>query len=333
MLKRLLAIFAVLMLFLAGCGDDDGGDEGADTEDTQDEDTDSTEEEEEEDDGDEPVALDDWAEGADELCAEADEALDDLGTPDSEDEEEMLEFVQEARDLFAQQLEDMEALGVPEDEADTVEEALGLMQDQMDLLDEAVSRMEDGESADDVFGDLMEEGDAIEADLDELAEELGLEECGSDDGTTDDTTDGTTDDTGIDGEPFTYGDDERFDALWDECEGGDMAACDELYQTSPIGSDYELFGGTCGGEFEELADAPQECANPGAGGGGDEPFTYGDDAALDELWDACEAGDGQACDDLYFDSPLGSEYEEFGMTCGGRLEGSDAEELFCADEI
>lgn len=46
--------------------------------------------------------------------------------------------------------------------------------------------------------------------------------------------------------------------------------------------------------------------------------TYGDDPVLDALWDQCEAGDGAACDDLYWDSPLGSDYEEFGDTCAGR---------------
>jgi hypothetical protein len=46
--------------------------------------------------------------------------------------------------------------------------------------------------------------------------------------------------------------------------------------------------------------------------------TYGSDEELDALWDACDAGDGQACDDLFFESPPFSEYEDFGNTCGGR---------------
>lgn len=53
-----------------------------------------------------------------------------------------------------------------------------------------------------------------------------------------------------------------------------------------------------------------------------DPFTsgetYGDDPALDALWDQCEVGDDVACDDLYWGSPIGSGYEEFGRTCGGR---------------
>lgn len=43
---------------------------------------------------------------------------------------------------------------------------------------------------------------------------------------------------------------------------------------------------------------------------------YGDDPHLDALWDSCAGGDMAACDDLYMDSPWGSEYEEFANNCG-----------------
>lgn len=46
--------------------------------------------------------------------------------------------------------------------------------------------------------------------------------------------------------------------------------------------------------------------------------TYGDDADLDVLWDACDDGDFEACDDLWYLSPIDSDYEEFGDTCGRR---------------
>jgi hypothetical protein len=55
------------------------------------------------------------------------------------------------------------------------------------------------------------------------------------------------------------------------------------------------------------------------------PQTYGDDASLDRMWDACERGDMGACDRLYDESPLFSDYEDFGFTCGGRSTG----ELSC----
>jgi hypothetical protein len=55
--------------------------------------------------------------------------------------------------------------------------------------------------------------------------------------------------------------------------------------------------------------------------------TYGSDPELDELYDQCEDGDYQACDDLYSQSPSGSEYEEFADTCGDRNEPAG----FCVD--
>ena len=62
----------------------------------------------------------------------------------------------------------------------------------------------------------------------------------------------------------------------------------------------------------------------------DSSGTYGSDAELDALWDACVAGDGAACDDLYFQAPIGSEYEDFGDKCGDRYEISPG---FCEDAL
>ncbi|WP_448058845.1 variant leucine-rich repeat-containing protein [Cellulomonas hominis] len=60
--------------------------------------------------------------------------------------------------------------------------------------------------------------------------------------------DGLGDDLGdLSGSAFTYGDDPVLDGLWDACSLGDMASCDELYWESSFDTDYEQFGGTCGG--------------------------------------------------------------------------------------
>lgn len=56
------------------------------------------------------------------------------------------------------------------------------------------------------------------------------------------------------------GDDAYFDALYDRCAEGDLAACDELFLESPIESEYERFGATCGDRFT-LDDAPLVCAS------------------------------------------------------------------------
>jgi hypothetical protein len=52
--------------------------------------------------------------------------------------------------------------------------------------------------------------------------------------------------------------------------------------------------------------------------GGSAPMTVGADPALDALHADCAGGSGQACDDLFDRAPLGSEYEDFALSCGGR---------------
>ncbi|WP_084100815.1 DUF4190 domain-containing protein [Demequina sp. NBRC 110051] len=54
---------------------------------------------------------------------------------------------------------------------------------------------------------------------------------------------------------------------------------------------------------------------------------YGDDPELDALYDQCAAGDNVACDDLYWSSGAGSEYESFAQDCGGR--GMPAGQFYC----
>jgi hypothetical protein len=64
--------------------------------------------------------------------------------------------------------------------------------------------------------------------------------------------------------------------------------------------------------------SPVQSDRPAVTAALDEPFTYGQDEVLDSLWDACAAGDAAACDRLFLEAPLGSDYETFGATCGNR---------------
>lgn len=50
------------------------------------------------------------------------------------------------------------------------------------------------------------------------------------------------------------------------------------------------------------------------------PGDLGDDAELDALARDCFDGDVAACDQLFFESPAGSDYEAYGDSCGGRNE-------------
>ncbi len=52
--------------------------------------------------------------------------------------------------------------------------------------------------------------------------------------------------------PDTLGDDPALDSLWRSCEDGSGAACDELFERAPLGSDYERFGVSCGDRDEVL---------------------------------------------------------------------------------
>jgi hypothetical protein len=46
---------------------------------------------------------------------------------------------------------------------------------------------------------------------------------------------------------------------------------------------------------------------------------------------SCFEGDMQACDDLFIETPAGSDYEAYGNTCGGRL--PDPRGRFCVDAV
>lgn len=132
--------------------------------------------------------------------------------------------------------------------------------------------------------------------------------------------------TDITGDGDSYGDDAALDALWDACENEDWEACDSLFMQAPVGSEYEDFGDTCGNRTDGSSFCTTEF---GGGTATDTPTTYGDDAALDALWDACSAEDWESCDALYMAAAVGSEYESYGDTCGGRTDGT----AYCVEEM
>ena len=100
-------------------------------------------------------------------------------------------------------------------------------------------------------------------------------------------------------------DQETLDEQYSLCEEGDMQACDDLYFNAPFGSEEEAFAKTCGGTSE--TEFGGNCANMNT--------DYRSD---------CEAGDMEACDQLFFLSDVGSDDEDFGRTCGGTADGTTA---------
>ena len=112
----------------------------------------------------------------------------------------------------------------------------------------------------------------------------------------------------------------------DRMEGVDFDA-DE----PPAGMEDELIAASfgaiaeCGIDPSALGGVDDEGDEEGEDAEGD--GTYGSDEDLDELYDQCADGDYAACDDLFLQSPSGSEYEEFGDTCGDRNDPSG----YCVD--
>ncbi|GAA4873641.1 trypsin-like peptidase domain-containing protein [Serinicoccus chungangensis] len=141
--------------------------------------------------------------------------------------------------------------------------------------------------------------------------------------------------------PDAYGDDATLAALWDTCAAGDLEACDSLWRDSPIGSGYEAFAATCGGtseashgtcvsdaewaaqeaawEAERAQDEADRAAEDAAEQASEEQAQAEQEAALASLLSACEAGDMQACDDLFWESPSGSAAEATAADCGGHF--------------
>lgn len=91
-------------------------------------------------------------------------------------------------------------------------------------------------------------------------------------------------------------------ALQSSCEAGDMVMCDLLYMSTPLGSELEAYGDSCGGRNEPAG----WCAD-----------IYDVDIDLDDLVGDCIGGDMLACDMAYMYSDIGSQEEAVGGSCGG----------------
>jgi hypothetical protein len=101
------------------------------------------------------------------------------------------------------------------------------------------------------------------------------------------------------------GDDDAGSGIFESDSGYSYGPADP---TSPFGSDP-------GGPFGEDVDVDTDVE------GARIPVDESDaeyDPYFDQLARECRAGDLDACDDLYYATPVGSEYEDYGTTCGGR---------------
>lgn len=113
----------------------------------------------------------------------------------------------------------------------------------------------------------------------------------------------------------SYGDNARLDLMFDGCERGDMRLCDILAFESVIGSAYSEVATTCGGTAAatETSCSPEGAVDSATG------FATSDSPGLVTLSTDCVAGDLTACDLLFLIAPIGTEFENTGYTCAGRI--------------
>lgn len=114
------------------------------------------------------------------------------------------------------------------------------------------------------------------------------------------------------------GDDQALNDLANQCFDGDMGACDQLFLDTPVDSDLEAYSQTCGGRIDEV-DGNPHCAARFSAGEPERPASFGD-AEFDSLASDCFDGDLGACDELFRVTPVDSEAEAYGNSCGGRVD-------------
>jgi hypothetical protein len=113
----------------------------------------------------------------------------------------------------------------------------------------------------------------------------------------------------------------EFAALAEACFAGDMAACDQLFAETPIGSVDEDYGRSCGGRVEDAVAGQCQATITG-------PVAVPADVVDQATAAACEAGDMIACDDLFRAAADGSVDQAYGALCAGRVPDTNA---FCVD--
>lgn len=91
------------------------------------------------------------------------------------------------------------------------------------------------------------------------------------------------------------------------CQGGSLADCDMLFLITEVSSSAETVAVTCGSRNQPLDFLSTSCI-----------IEYQSDPDYQVLVDECGTGFNLACDLLYVISPVGSENETMGASCGGQ---------------
>lgn len=121
------------------------------------------------------ASKDDFIAAADDVCAEADERITEIGRPRVE--EDILEYVEQAEEISADLVADLRELEPPEDDAAEIEEMIDGLERATDLLQPLAQATIDRDAGE--ITDLQEEVQQITDEVSEIAESYGFEVCGA----------------------------------------------------------------------------------------------------------------------------------------------------------
>ena len=126
--------------------------------------------------GGEEMTADEFRQQADAICAEFEGRLDDLGRPESLDD--LQNFVSEAVPIIEEGNAQLQELNPPDELQEQWDRAMEINNEQLETVRDLREAVEDGDQA--RVQELIEAGNESNAEADQLAADLGLEDCGSD---------------------------------------------------------------------------------------------------------------------------------------------------------
>jgi hypothetical protein len=126
--------------------------------------------------GGEELTADEFRQQADAICTEFEGRLNELGTPESLDD--LQNFVSDAVPIIEEGNAQLHELNPPEELQEKWDRAMEVNDEQLETVRDLRDAVEDGDQA--RVQELLQEGDDANAEADQLAADLGLEDCGSD---------------------------------------------------------------------------------------------------------------------------------------------------------
>jgi hypothetical protein len=126
--------------------------------------------------GGEEMTADEFRQEADAICAEFEGRLDDLGRPESLDD--LQNFVSEAVPIIEEGNAQLQELNPPDELQEQWDRAMEINNEQLETVRDLREAVEDGDQA--RAQELIEAGNEANTEADQLAADLGLEDCGSD---------------------------------------------------------------------------------------------------------------------------------------------------------